>query len=446
MLLPTLLLLLPLAAASNVFVHYMVQTLNAENAVTDVNKARAMGIDAFVLNIGWPTGAPWSDQCIERLFAAAAGTNFKFIFSLDVFQRSDPNQFRAIVDQYISHDNYFRAGPNNLPMLSTFGNAPGWGPEQWNTFRASLASETYFLPVFDSEGASEDYYTNPDQFWAQWAPALDGVFSWEQSWPGTSDTHQNISSGLDFAVLAAARTRGKAYMAGLSTLQYKHLGGQHWYRSGDVVMPERMTQLLALPAAQRPEFVQIQTWNDAGESHYIGPLHDEGLPAEITAYANQPEHPHDGWAPVFQSFAAAWKSGAASAAEMRAPSGSTGPVAGAMWHREFLATSACAGTDGKPRGAGAAVDSVNWAVVLNRDAAGEFYVQVTSGGEVIARDRLLPGLNYKAVGGVRLGEQVVEVVDGAGNKVIGGGKSTKGISADPTGSVCTYNVQVAQLV
>ncbi|KAJ1331844.1 glucan endo-1,3-alpha-glucosidase [Microdochium nivale] len=443
--LPQLLLcLLPFTAASgNVFVHYMVQTLNPANAAIDVAKAQTMGVDTFVLNIGRPDQG-WATDCISSLFAAAAGTDFKFIFSLDLLQTNDPNQFAAVINQYINHNNYFRTGPNDLPMLSTFSNAPNWGPDTWTAFRASLASDTFFVPVFDQQNI-EGYYTDHEAFWATWSAALDGVFSWEQAWPSESSTHQNISSSLDFTLLSAARSRGKAYMSGLSALQYKHFQGNHWYRSGDVVLPERMTQLLSLPAAERPQIVQVQTWNDAGESHYVGPLHPEGLPGDILAYANQEEHPHDGWAPVLQSFTAAWKSGAASAAEMRPPSG-RGPVAGSMWHREFLTSSVCAGTDGKPGGAGAAVDSVNWAVVLDGEAEGEYFVQVWSGGEMIARDLLMPGLNYKAVGGVKLGEQVVEVVDAAGQKVIRGGESTKGISADPAGSVCTYNVQVAELV
>jgi len=246
-----------------------------------------------------------------------------------------------------------------------------------------------------------------------------------------------------------AHNNGKAYMTGLSTFQYKHWDSNHWYRAGDIVMPEKMTQLLALSSAggQSPDLIQIQSWNDAGEGHYIGPLHQEGLSKKQLAYANQKEHPHEGWQPLFASFIAAWKANVKDASEMRTPQGSRTCAVGAMWHREFLATSSCAGTDwGKPDGAGAAVDSVNWAVVLNDDDGGPYSVQVYSGDVLIATDALAPGLNYKAVGGVQLGKQVVRVVDGAGNTVLEGGESTKDISADPSGSICAYNLQVAELV
>lgn len=48
----------------------------------------------------------------------------------------------------------------------------------------------------------------------------------------------------------------------------------------------------------QPEFVEIITWNDFGESHYIGPLRDNSMTAFVTGktpfnYATN--MPHDGW-------------------------------------------------------------------------------------------------------------------------------------------------------
>lgn len=48
----------------------------------------------------------------------------------------------------------------------------------------------------------------------------------------------------------------------------------------------------------QPEFVEVISWNDYGESHYIGPLHDEEYDAFDIGkgpfnYALQ--MPHDGW-------------------------------------------------------------------------------------------------------------------------------------------------------
>jgi hypothetical protein len=284
------------------------------------------------------------------------------------------------------------------------------------------------------------YYDDPEGFWGYWSNTLDGSFSWEKSWPGNSDEHANISSQIDEKVMSVTHAHGKAYMMGLSSLQYKHFKGQHWFRSGDIVFPERMAQILSL--ADRPEFVQIQTWNDAGESHYIGHLWKEGLTPEILAYANQEEHPHEGWQPLVASFIDAFKNGA-DASGMRP--GNKKQVVGSMWHHEFLTTSECTSDElGKPSGHGAARDTVNWAVVIGDDLVNHS-VQVWSGGEMIAKDPLVPGLNYKAVPNVRVGEQVIQVVDAEGVVLAEAGRSTKGISQNAPG-LCNYNFQVSEVV
>ncbi|KAF4218597.1 hypothetical protein CNMCM5878_006701 [Aspergillus fumigatiaffinis] len=48
----------------------------------------------------------------------------------------------------------------------------------------------------------------------------------------------------------------------------------------------------------RPEFVEIISWNDYGEPHYIGPLHEGRYELFRTGKApfNYAENmPHDGW-------------------------------------------------------------------------------------------------------------------------------------------------------
>ncbi|VUC37092.1 unnamed protein product [Clonostachys rosea] len=429
--------LIPTALAGDVFAHYMAQTLNGDHASQDVQAALALGIDAFVLNVGMPN-ADWCISTVEQLFAAASGTNFKIFFSLDLYAESDPYAFTTMINKYFSHPNYYKAGPSSAPMLSTF--QPGaWGSDNWGAFLASLSSKPYFVPDFDQ---AEGYYENPEAFWYYWKDTLDGSFSWEQSWPGVTDTQTNVTSEVDAKVLSATHAQGKVYMMGLSSLQYKHYKEDHWFRSGDVVLPERMAQILAL--STKPDYVQIQTWNDAGESHYIGSVWSEGLLEETLKYANQEEHPHQGWQPLVASFITAFKNGA-DASGMRPPAGSN--VVGSMWHHEFLlASESCAGDSlGTPRGYGAAKDRVNWAVVVGEGVSG-YSVQVWSGGKLIAKDALNAGLNYKSVPGVNVGEQVVQVVDASGNVIIEGGKSTKGVSQGlPSSGICNLNFQVAQL-
>jgi hypothetical protein len=48
----------------------------------------------------------------------------------------------------------------------------------------------------------------------------------------------------------------------------------------------------------QPEFVEIILWNDPGESHYIGPLHDNAYAAfDIgkASYNYVADYPYDPW-------------------------------------------------------------------------------------------------------------------------------------------------------
>jgi glucan endo-1,3-alpha-glucosidase len=422
-----------LVAAGDVFVHYMAQGLADDHAAQDVQRALSLGVSAFALNVGTPD-ADWCESAIQQLFDAAADTDFKIFFSLDLYAKPDPYAFSSLVNQYSTHKSYYQ-GPNSAPFLSTFSDA-GWGKEQWGQFLGSLNTRPYFVPNFDQ---AEGYYSDPNGFWGYWNDAIDGSFSWESTWPGNSEKHLNATTEKDEAVMRVTHDHDKTYMMGLSSLQYKHFKGQHWFRAGDITFPDRMAQILSL--ADKPEFVQIQTWNDAGESHYIGHLWKEGLTPEILAYANQEEHPHEGWQPLVASFITAFKTGA-DASGMRPINNQ--PAIGAMWHHEFLTTADCFGDElGKPAGHGAALDAVNWAVVIGEDLKDHF-VQVWSGGEMIAHDPIVAGLNYKSVPNARVGEQVVQIVDAAGTVLAEAGRSTKGISQNAPG-LCNLNFQVSEM-
>jgi hypothetical protein len=50
----------------------------------------------------------------------------------------------------------------------------------------------------------------------------------------------------------------------------------------------------------KPQYIQIISWNDYGESHHIGPLHSDGYEAFAVKRGNPPFNyavglPHDGW-------------------------------------------------------------------------------------------------------------------------------------------------------
>jgi hypothetical protein len=77
---------------------------------------------------------------------------------------------------------------------------------------------------------------------------------------------------------------------------YTNLPGydKNWLWRGDSLWFDRWIQVMYL----QPEFVEILTWNDFGESHYIGPLDDTQYDAFTIGeapYNYVLDMPHDGW-------------------------------------------------------------------------------------------------------------------------------------------------------
>lgn len=89
---------------------------------------------------------------------------------------------------------------------------------------------------------------------------------------------------------------GLPYMMPVSPWFYTNLPGydKNWIWNGDSLWYDRWQQVLTL----KPEFVEIISWNDYGESHYIGPLHDDAYATfgiGNASYNYALGHPHDGW-------------------------------------------------------------------------------------------------------------------------------------------------------
>jgi len=134
-----------------------------------------------------------------------------------------------------------------------------------------------------------------------------------------------------------------------------------------------------LSMATRPDFIQIQTWNDGPESHNIGNLWPEqNTDVQPSYYMQQ----HDGWKSLIASFITAWKA-RGSAASMQIPSISSGlPATGAMWYRALPMNAFCPYDDGivngttahgfweKPFGFNSGTDDVSWAIVASAAAVG----------------------------------------------------------------------------
>ncbi|KAI0198279.1 glycoside hydrolase [Astrocystis sublimbata] len=422
------------AEAKLVFAHYLVGGLdaNTDHAQQDIQQAAAAGFDAFALNIGKPQ-EPWLLSAVNQLFDYAdSRDDFKLFFSFDFYQTGDINEHAGLYTQFADRPSYLRYGDGSLPVVSSYSGGD-IGMDAWRNFKT--ANNVYLVPNPEADG---DYYNNPATFFEKWGDVVDGVFSWETNWPGEADSPgTNVSSSRDEAVKKAADDAGKSYIMGLSSLQYKHCCGDSWYRNGETTLLERMDQILQLS----PEFTEVITWNDAGESHYIGQSWPETVGDDILQYGDTDENPHDAWQPLITSFISAFKAGASDTSAMKPANGAS--FAGAVWYRGVVKSCLNNGGDGSPRGNGAARDTVVYAVVLPDDAQG-FQARVTSGGEVIATQPLVAGLNYNSIEGLKTGAQLLELLDGDGN-VVAMAAGKKDVEDQPSDGFCNFNYYVAGL-
>jgi hypothetical protein len=89
---------------------------------------------------------------------------------------------------------------------------------------------------------------------------------------------------------------GKPYMMPASPWFYTNLPGydKNWLWRGGDLWNDRWLQILYM----QPEWVEIISWNDYGESHYIGPVRSNALGAMDVGKAPLDYvsgMPHDGW-------------------------------------------------------------------------------------------------------------------------------------------------------
>lgn len=78
-----------------------------------------------------------------------------------------------------------------------------------------------------------------------------------------------------------------------------------WVWRGDRLWYDRWRQVLEI----RPDFVQIVSWNDFGESHYVGPIFEPGIPQSANADARSyvEGYPHEAWLETLPFHIAAYK-------------------------------------------------------------------------------------------------------------------------------------------
>ncbi|KAJ5574370.1 alpha-1-3-glucanase/mutanase [Penicillium hispanicum] len=284
------------AATGNklVFSHFMVGIVGERTSSSDWDQdmklAKDTGIDAFALDIGTDS---FTDTQLGYAYTSAAKYGMKLFLSFDFsyWSTSDGSGIGAKVKQYASYPAQLTV--DGKVFVSSFS---GNGVDV-SAIEAAAGQSLFFAPNFEPSGGDFG--------------AIQGALNW-MAWPSnganrapTVSSKVTVPSGDQSYINALG---GKAYIAPVSPWFFTHYGAEvsyskNWVFPSDLLWYNRWREVLTL----QPRFVEVITWNDYGESHYIGPLSsphsDDGASKWVM------DMPHDGWRDMAKPFIAAFKAG-----------------------------------------------------------------------------------------------------------------------------------------
>ncbi|KAH9922777.1 glycoside hydrolase [Epithele typhae] len=311
--------------------------------LSDIKAAQANGIDGFALNVG---NDPFTTTQTENAFQAAEQLNsgFKLFFSFDM--SSFPCQSADGAATLRSLTLQFASRPNQLTVdgkafVSTFaGEACSFGqsdvPTGWRTQytqHPETTGKVHFVPSFFIDPATFNTFSG----------VMDGDFNFNSGWPidlhvaqapallPGVDLNNVVGTGGDVALqkfigsfdtdnqhitnLASVANSAQTYMAAVAPWFFTHFGADTFNKNfifdGDEhLWVTRWENVIA--NRDKVSLVEIVTWNDFGESHYIGPQHGQ-LPVGSDAWVDGMDH--SGFLALTNYFATQFKTGTAPAIE-----------------------------------------------------------------------------------------------------------------------------------
>jgi hypothetical protein len=257
--------------------------------VSDINLAKSAHIDGFALDIA--AGDANNNNTLVNAYSAAQSVGgFTLFLTFDYLSWGawTPSAAIALINQYKTSS--AQAYYQGKPLVSTFEGTGNIG--DWPSIKS--ATGCLLLPDWTSLGPSG------------FAPHLsdgsaDGVFSWD-AWPaGANDMTTSLDQGWK-AILGS-----KPYMMPVSPWFYTNLPNwnKNWLWRGDDMWYQRWQDVIQF----QPDLVQILTWNDYGESHYIGPTYPAGIPSGAWYVDGMP---HTGLLSMLPYYIDAYKSGSLS--------------------------------------------------------------------------------------------------------------------------------------
>ncbi|KAL8646448.1 MAG: hypothetical protein Q9226_006852 [Calogaya cf. arnoldii] len=415
-----------------VFCHFMVGIVSGRTSAADYDddmiRAKSFGIDAFALNIGTDT---FTDQQLGYAYQSAAKNGMKLFISFDFnwWKASQAMDVGAKIKQFGGQPAQLKVGPNGDQV-----------------FVSSFIGDGLDLAAVRS-AAGMPLFIAPNSK-ASNAAAADAAFNW-MAWPSngankapTDAANVTVADGDEAYTKALG---GKPYMAPASPWFFTHYGAEvsyskNWVFPSDLLWYNRWNEILQLA----PQYVEIITWNDYGESHYIGPLSSPHYDDGNSKWVN--DMPHNGWLDMAKPFIAAYKAGSKSV------NNHIDKDQIIYWYRPSLKSANCDSTDntmkavsnagenffqGRPNGADTLSDSVFVVALLTQPGK----VTVSSGNNSKTFEAQA-GANAWAVN-MGVGKQTFSLT--RGGKTVLKGTSSKDISADCICGMYNFNAYVGTL-
>ncbi|KAJ7050679.1 glycoside hydrolase family 71 protein [Mycena amicta] len=329
----------------------IVENFSIADWLAEMTTAKSIGIDGFALNCAPPRVDSYTPRQLANAYAAAqqipGGFSVFPSFDFAYWTNGDAPTIIEVMKNYSSLPS--QALYNGRPIVSTFVGESF----NWDLVRAT-GINVWAMPMLEDPGQLGSPNT------------LDGAFSW-YAWP-TAGGNSIISGPMTtvwddkFVGDLEAAGKGQIYMMPVSPWFSTHFPSKNWVFIAEQLITDRWPQVLEI----QPALVELVTWNDFGESHYISdsePDHsDDGSSAWATGY------PHAGWRIITKAYIAAYKSGAS------APVVTQDQVV--YWYRGFPKNTPCSNdTLGIPQGIDLLSDSIFVTTLLTTPAT----LTVTSG-------------------------------------------------------------------
>ncbi|KAF2473010.1 uncharacterized protein BDR25DRAFT_283669 [Lindgomyces ingoldianus] len=334
-----------------VFCHFMMGIVpNRQSSAdydSDMQRAKAAGIDAFALNIGKDA---YAEQQLAYAYESAEKNDMKVFISFD-FNWFSPSSDASTVGGMIKN---FGGKKSQLIVdgkvfVSSFA-GDGLNVEQ---LRQAAGVDIYFAPNFHPEQTADP-------------SAIDGALNWI-AWDSDGN-NRAPKPGANVTVSQGDATYTKwlgqkGYIAPVSPWFFTHFGAEvsypkNWVFPGDLLWYNRWNEILQL----QPRFIEIITWNDYGESHYVGPLSSKHTDDGNSKWAN--DMPHNGWLDMAKPYIQAFKAGENSPAKYITEDQLV------YWYRPTLKSLNCDNTDTtgqRPDGVDTMEDAVFVVALLTED-------------------------------------------------------------------------------